>query len=116
MQSLHLDRPGEALRIADQVIDNGRTGPAKPADRYALLRQKRGQNVEEHEWDHDDQDNDGVHPARTPYLALARSKADKVSLSSCQTLTTATFRHVGDTRRGARVPGVPFGIVVKDWS
>jgi hypothetical protein len=27
MQSLHLQRPGEALRIADEVIDNARTGP-----------------------------------------------------------------------------------------
>ena len=27
MQSLHLERPGEALRIADEVIDNARTGP-----------------------------------------------------------------------------------------
>jgi hypothetical protein len=27
MQSLHLERPGEAPRIADGVIDNGRTGP-----------------------------------------------------------------------------------------
>ena len=27
MQSIHLERPGEALRIADEVIDNARTGP-----------------------------------------------------------------------------------------
>jgi transcriptional regulator with XRE-family HTH domain len=27
MQSIHLQRPGEALRIADEVIDNARTGP-----------------------------------------------------------------------------------------
>jgi transcriptional regulator with XRE-family HTH domain len=55
MQSLHQERPGEALLIADQVIDNARTGPRVAAvfhlRRARALAQMgdRGRALDEHD-------------------------------------------------------------------
>jgi hypothetical protein len=82
-------RAGLARRTRDaytkrpSAIHATRRGRSRPAGSTPLLRQKPDQDEGQRQRHHDDQHQDGVHPARPPYLTTACSKPDEVSLSPC---------------------------------